>query len=111
MFGANFMTWRGLPLIPTDKLPIRGGGGHTGPGHSDIILMRVGEQEQGVIALHQIGIPGEQMPGLSVRQMGINEKAIASYLITLYSSLAVLTPDAVGMLEDIEVGFYHDYAS
>ena len=31
--------------------------------------------------------------------MGINHKAIASYLISLYCSLAVLTDDALGVLE------------
>jgi hypothetical protein len=41
--------------------------------------------------------------------MGINTKAIASYLISLYCSLAVLTDDAVGVLEGVDVGYYHDY--
>ena len=34
---------------------------------------------------------------------------VAAYLLTLYHSLAVLTDDAVGVLEDVEVGRYHDY--
>jgi len=38
-------------------------------------------------------------PSLSVRFMGINHKAIASYLISLYCSIAVLTDDAIGVLE------------
>jgi hypothetical protein len=42
--------------------------------------------------------------------MGINRKAIASYLISLYCSLAVLTEDAIAVLEDVEVGRYPDYA-
>ncbi len=41
--------------------------------------------------------------------MGINRKAIASYLISLYTSLAVLTEDAIAVLENVEVGKYHDY--
>jgi hypothetical protein len=41
--------------------------------------------------------------------MGINQKAIASYLISLYCSAAVLTDDAIGVLEDVEVGHYHEY--
>ena len=48
-------------------------------------------------------------PGLSVRFMGINHKAIASYLISLYCSLAVLTDDALAVLEDVEVDKYHEY--
>ncbi len=75
-----------------------------------MLLMRVGEAEQGVVGLHQTGIPGEQMPSLSVRFMGIDSKAIASYLVTTYFSAAVLTADALGVLEDVEVGYYHEYA-
>ena len=71
--------------------------------------MRVGEQNQGVIGLHQTGIPDEYEPGLSVRFMGINHKAIASYLISLYCSLAILTEDAVGVLEGVSVDQYHEY--
>ena len=41
--------------------------------------------------------------------MGINRKAIASYLVSLYSSLAVLTEDALGVLDNVEVGKYHAY--
>ena len=62
-----------------------------------------------MVGLFQPGLPGEQSPGLSVRFMGINRKAIASYLVSLYCSLAVLTDDALGVLEDVEVGQYHDY--
>ena len=58
----------------------------------------------------QPGLPGEQNPGLSVRFMGINNHAIASYLISLYCSLAVLTPDAVAVLDDVEINKYHDYS-
>ena len=36
---------------------------------------------------------------------------VASYLLTNYFSLAVLTDDALGVLENVEVGFYHDYRS
>jgi hypothetical protein len=47
--------------------------------------------------------------GLSVRFMGINPKAIASYLVSLYSSLAVLTDDALGILENVTLDHYHVY--
>ncbi len=47
--------------------------------------------------------------GLSVRFMGVSRRAIASYLISLYCSLAILTDDAIGVLEDVEIGKYHDY--
>ena len=100
--GSQFLTWRGVPLVPSDKLPIE-------DGKTKIILLRAGEQRQGVIGLFQPGLAGEQSPGLSVRFMGINRHAISSYLISLYCSLAVLTDDALAVLEDVEIGKYHDY--
>jgi len=102
LFGSQFLTWRGVPLVPSDKLPIE-------DGKTKIILLRAGEQRQGVIGLFQPGLAGEQSPGLSVRFMGINRHAISSSLILLYCSLAVLTDDALAVLEDVEIGKYHDY--
>jgi hypothetical protein len=103
LFGSQFITWRGLPLIPSDKVPVA-------DGKTKILLLRVGDKRQGVVGLFQPGLPGEQSPGLSVRFMGINRSAIASYLISLYCSLAVLIDDAVGLLDDVEIGKFHDYA-
>jgi hypothetical protein len=111
MFGSPFLTWRGVPIVPSDKLAVTGrtrsGQAH---GTTSILLVRVGEHEQGVIGLHQPGIPGEQgTPSLSVHFMGINQRAVASYLLTLYFSIAVLTDDALAVLQDVEVDRYHDY--
>ncbi len=103
LFGSPFLTWRGIPLVPSDKLPV------DDKGKSKILLLRTGEKRQGVIGLFQPGIPGEVAPSLSVRFMGINRKAIASYLISLYCSTAVLTHDALAILEDVDLGKYHDY--
>ncbi len=41
--------------------------------------------------------------------MGIDRNSIASYLVSLYCSAAVLTEDALGVLENVEVGNYHEY--
>ena len=103
LFGAQFLTWRGLPLVPCDKLAIKSE-------KTNILLLRTGEKKQGVIGLFQPGLPGEVTPSLSVRFMGINHKAIASYLISLYCSIAVLTEDAIGVLENVNVDQYHEYA-
>jgi len=102
LFGSPFITWRGIPLIPSDKVPIV-------DGKTKVLLIRSGEKRQGVVGLFQPGVPGEQSPGLSVRFMGIGRNAIASYLISLYCSLAVLTEDALAVLEDVEIDRYHDY--
>jgi Phage capsid-like protein len=104
LFGTPFLTWRGMPLIPSDKIAIR-----SKDQKSKILLLRVGEKKQGVVGLFQPGLPGEQSPGLSVRFMGIDQRALASYLVSLYCSAAVLTDDAIALLEDVDVGQYHEY--
>jgi hypothetical protein len=102
LFGTPVITWRGLPLVPCDKLHVNGT-------KTDILIIRTGEKKRGVVGLFQPGIPGEVSPSLSVRFMGINQKGAASYLIALYCSAAVLTEDAIGALESVEVDRYHEY--
>jgi Arc/MetJ-type ribon-helix-helix transcriptional regulator len=102
LFGSPFLIWRGIPLVPCDKLIIKAE-------KTSILLLRTGEKKQGVVGLFQPGLPGEVSPSLSVRFMGINHKAIASYLISLYCSIAVLTEDAIGVLENVNVDQYHEY--
>ena len=103
IFGSPFLTWRGIPLIPTDKMNV------DAAGKTSILLLRTGERKQGVVGLFQPGLAGEQTPGLSIRFMGIDRNSIASYLVSLYCSAAVLVEDALGVLENVEVGQYHEY--
>ncbi len=112
IFGSPFLTWRGVPILPCDKLLIDGKTCSMSPvGKTNILLMRVGERDQGVVGLHQPGIPDEGIiPSLSVKYAGIDHKGIASYVLSLYYGTAVLAEDALGMLENVEVGYYYDYA-
>lgn len=96
--GQTVPSWRGVPVLPCNKIPISNT--HT----TSFIVMRTGEDQQGVIGLHQTGLPDEYQPSLSVRFMGINEKALISYLVSAYYSAAVLVPDALGVLENVEIG-------
>jgi hypothetical protein len=96
--GHHVPAWRGVPIFPCNKIPV------SKTRTSSILLMRTGEQNQGVVGLHQTGLPDEYQPGLSVRFMGINEKALISYLVSTYYSAAVLVPDALGVLEHVEIG-------
>jgi len=102
LFGSAFLTWRGLPIIPSDKIPVENN-------KSSILLLRTGERKRGVVGLFQPGLPGEVSPSLTVRLMGINQRGAAQYLITLYCSVAVLTHDALGVLEDVTLDYYHEY--
>ncbi|MFC1415383.1 family 2B encapsulin nanocompartment shell protein [Streptacidiphilus cavernicola] len=100
--GHRIPSWRGVPIFPCGKIPVNGG--HT----SSILVLRTGEDNQGVVGLHQTGLPDEYEPGLSVRFMGINEKAVIQYLVSTYFSAAVLVPDAIGVLENVEVAHPRD---
>ena len=96
--GAKVRSWRGVPVLPCDKIPIAHGS------VSSILVLRTGAEDQGVIGLHQTGIPDEIEPSLNVRFMGISDSAVASYLVSAYYSAAILVPDALGVLENVEIG-------
>ncbi|MFG2653381.1 family 2B encapsulin nanocompartment shell protein [Streptomyces sp. NPDC048436] len=95
--GQQVPAWRGVPILPCNKIPI------SKENTSSILAMRTGEENQGVIGLHQTGLPEEYEPGLSVRFMGMSEQAIISYLVSTYYSAAVLLPDALGVLENVQI--------
>jgi hypothetical protein len=100
--GHRLPAWRGVPIYPCNKIPI------SPTATSPVLLMRTGEAAQGVIGLHQTGLADEVQPGLSVRFMGVDERAIISYLVSAYYSAAVLVPDALAVLDGAEIA--HDAA-
>ncbi len=107
LIGGTFITWRGIPLIPTNKLLVDGlKEPKSLGGKTNILLLRTGETKRGVIGLYQAGMKDEASRGLSVRYRGIDDKGIASYLLSLYCSAAILADDALAVLEDVEVGEY-----
>ncbi len=103
LFGSHFLTWRGLPLVPSDKLAV------DEANRTTILLLRVGEQQRGVVGLQKVGVTGEIEPGLSVRYMGTDSKSIASHLVTRYFSIAALDEDAVARLDGVDISNYHQY--
>jgi hypothetical protein len=108
--GGNFIAWRGVPIIPTDKLFVDGlKNPKAKTGKTNILLVRTGEAKRGVIGLYQTGLPNEQARGISVRFRGIDDQGVASYLLSVYCSAAILAVDALAVLEDVEVGEYYDY--
>ncbi len=104
LFGSPFLTWRGVPLIPSNKLDI-----NEKTSSTCILLLRVGEAEQGVVGLQKVGVTGEVEPGLSIRYMGTDVNSIASHLVTRYFSATVLTTDAIARLDNVVVNQYHEY--
>ncbi|MFE0044811.1 family 2B encapsulin nanocompartment shell protein [Streptomyces albireticuli] len=106
-YGSPLITWRGVPLLPSDKVRISG---PEGAGTTEILLVRAGEAEQGVVGLRPAKVPDEIEPGLAMRNMGMDRKGITSYLMTAYFNAAVLVEDAVAVLQNVEVSKYHDYS-
>ncbi|QRP44674.1 family 2B encapsulin nanocompartment shell protein [Amycolatopsis sp. FDAARGOS 1241] len=96
--GRRVTTWRGVPLLPCDKTPV------SPRGTTSIFVLRTGEEDAGVIGLRPAELPDEYQPGLNVRFMGVNDRAVTSYLVSAYHSAAVLVPDALGVLDDVEIG-------
>ncbi len=101
LFGSQFLTWRGIrwPVFVRMSVPVA----------DSKTVCASARSAKAIVSLFQPGHGGEQVQGLSVRFMGINRNAIASYLISLYCSLAVQTPDALAVLDGVEVGKYHEY--
>ncbi|MGW4065845.1 family 2B encapsulin nanocompartment shell protein [Amycolatopsis sp. NPDC004747] len=96
--GKRVTAWRGVPILPCDKLPV------TAAGTTSILAMRTGEEDAGVVGLRPESLPDEYQPGLNVRFMGTGDRAVTSYLVSAYHSAAVLVPDALGALDDVQVG-------
>lgn len=90
--------WRGVPLLPCDKVPI------STHGTTSILAVRTGEADSGVCGLRPAELTDEHEPGVSVRFTGIDERAVISYLVSGYQSAVVLVPDALGVLENVELG-------
>ena len=96
--GRTVAGWRGVPLLPCNKIPV------SASGTTSILAMRSGQESQGVIGLRPAELPEENQPGLNVRFMNVSEKGIISYLVSAYYSVAVLVPDALGVLDNVELG-------
>jgi hypothetical protein len=96
--GRQVQAWRGVPVLPCAHIPV------TDAGSTAILAMRTGEDDAGVIGLRRTGLPDEREPGLNVRFQGIDAKGILTYLVSAYYSAAVLVPDALGVLENVELG-------
>jgi CRP-like cAMP-binding protein len=96
--GSRMLGWHGVPVLPCPKIPVT-------DGTTSILAMRTGEDDAGVIGLHQTGLPDEYEPGLNVRFRGLDDKGILSYLVSAYYSAAILVPDAVGVLDNVELGY------
>ena len=94
MFGSPFFTWRGVPIVPSDKINVGN------DGSTEVMLLRVGEDRQGVVGLSGTAKTGREIaPGITAKFNGTDEQGLQRFLLTRYVSLAVLVPDALGILK------------
>lgn len=96
--GKRVQAWRGIPLLPCPHLPI------SDTRTTSIVAMRTGQEDQGVVGLRPTTLPDQLEPGLNVRFMGVDDRAVLRYLVSAYHSVAVLVPDALGVLDNVQVG-------
>jgi hypothetical protein len=93
IFGSTFTAWRGLPIFPTDKLEVGGG---EDAATTDVLLLRMGEENQGVVSLVPAGVATDQsLPFITVEFMGLSDDGVASRLVTTYTAVAVLSPGSL----------------
>ena len=94
MFGSPFFTWRGVPIVPSDKIDV------ANDGSTEVMLLRVGEDQQGVVALAGSAKTGREVaPGITAKFNGTDEQGLQRFLLARYVSLAVLVPDTLGIMK------------
>ena len=103
------MTWRGVPLIPVDKLFVDGNAkSKTTTARPTSFCCASARKSRASSVFSSPDFPASK-PRAFRPIHGYQHKALASYLISLYCSAAVLVDDAIAALEDVEVGHYHEY--
>jgi hypothetical protein len=95
--GRPVLSWRGVPMLPCDKLPI------SRERETTILVLRPGEDRQGVVGLRPTALPDQVEPGVNVRRIGIDDQAVASYLVSAYYSVAMLLPNCVCALTGVSL--------
>lgn len=115
MLGGTFSMWRGFPILPSNKLHLTYLPGHEkdnihlhlidrpeGVCTTNVILVRMGPEKQGVFSLYAEGTEGSQrFPFIKIDYMNTDNASVASYLMTMYLGLAVPTPTAVAIAKVI----------
>jgi hypothetical protein len=98
VFGSPFTSWRGLPIMPTNKLWLtnEGGKGFGVQATTSVLLTRFGVAKQGVVCLCAEGLEANsRLPFINVDFMGLSDDAVARYLLSTHTAMAVLSPGAL----------------
>ncbi|XWV26861.1 hypothetical protein QJ857_gp0189 [Tupanvirus soda lake] len=90
LFGYQFVTWRGLPIVTSDKIPYEKGT------RTFAFLIRSGENDMGVIQLYNISPTKSGHPGVFVETSMTDNLGSVNTRVTLYTNVAVLSSEAIG---------------
>lgn len=88
LFGYPFVTWRGLPIITTDKIPYE-------DNHTYIFLMRTGLKDSGVVQLYNMTPTKSGHPGIFIETSMTDTLGSVNTRVTLYTNIAVLSREAI----------------
>ena len=81
LHGINFMSWRGVPIIPSKAL------------QGNIVILRTGIPDYGIVGICKDTSNDYNVPGLLIEHIENNK-----YNIKLFLSISVLSNDSIAML-------------
>lgn len=93
LFGYQFITWRGLPIITCNKIPYTSdNGSYKG---SYVFLLRTGFDDDGVVQLRNANKNKYGYPGIFIEKSKTDNCGTVSTRISLYTNVAVLSNEAI----------------
>ena len=87
LFGYTFVTWRGLPIITSDKIPF--------DKNTQVFIIRTGVSDSGVVQLYNAAPTKSGHPGVFIETSPTDNMGSISTRVTLYTNIAVLSREAV----------------
>ena len=87
LFGYTFVTWRGLPIITSDKIP------HDKVTH--IFLIRTGVADYGVVQLYNMTPTKSGHPSIFIETSPTDNMGSINTRVTLYTNIAVLSKESI----------------
>lgn len=87
--GYQFVTWRGLPIITSDKIPLSAGT------LTNIFLIRTGFDDSGVVQLHNITPTKSGYPGIFIETSATDQFGTVNTRVSLYTNIAILSDESI----------------
>lgn len=87
LFGYQFVTWRGLPIVASNKIPYEK--------KSHVFLIRTGVKDSGVIQLHNAASNKLGHSGIFIETSMTDNLGSVNTRITLYTNIAVLSNESI----------------